>query len=99
VLITAGSRHSTHTSRPSARVRDADNTSSSSTVVRKRTLSSAADPPPPKKAAMCILSPLDSDEEDEGDNEGVPSSPPTQEGSLHPDGMLHIFLHTLLFLN
>jgi hypothetical protein len=41
---------------------------------------------PPKKAAMRILSPLDSDEEDEGDNEGVPStSPPTQEGSLHPD--------------
>ncbi|KAG2108177.1 uncharacterized protein F5147DRAFT_773760 [Suillus discolor] len=56
---------------PSAHVQDADNaSSSSSTVVRKHALSSTADPPPPKKATMCILSPLDSDDENEGNNGG-----------------------------
>ncbi|KAG2737535.1 hypothetical protein P692DRAFT_20823711 [Suillus brevipes Sb2] len=47
--------------------------------LRKRALLSAADPPPPKKAAMCILSPLDTDEEEEGDK-GVPSSPLPKKG-------------------
>ncbi|KAG1895696.1 uncharacterized protein F5891DRAFT_1193860 [Suillus fuscotomentosus] len=72
-LVTAGSRHSTRTSKPSAHVRDADNAcaqpSSSSTASRKCALSSATNPPAPKKAVMRFLSPLDSDED-------VPSSPP-----------------------
>ncbi|KAG1903816.1 uncharacterized protein F5891DRAFT_977369 [Suillus fuscotomentosus] len=66
-LVTAGSRHSTHTSKPSAHIRDADNAcaqpSSSSTASRKRVLSSATNPPAPKKAVMRFLSPLDSDED------------------------------------
>ncbi|KAG2060650.1 hypothetical protein BDR06DRAFT_1002531 [Suillus hirtellus] len=72
-LVMAGSQCSTHTSKPSACIRDADNAcaqpSSSSTASRKHALSSATNPLVPKKAVMWFLSPLDSDED-------VPSSPP-----------------------
>lgn len=83
-LTTAGSRRSTRTSKPSARVRDADNAHASSST-RKRVLSSATDPPAPKKAAaMRFFSPLDTDEEDE-DEGNNPSPPPTQEGSFYEE--------------
>ena len=79
--VIAGSRRSGRPSKPSARVRDVDNacgaSSSSSTRTRKRALSSATDHPAPKKVVMRLLSPLDS----ESDDEGIPSSAPYPEES------------------
>ncbi|KAG1868644.1 hypothetical protein F4604DRAFT_1682281 [Suillus subluteus] len=75
--VAAGSRRSGRPSKPSARIRDADNACglSSSTNPRKRALSSATDHPAPKKTAMRILSPLDSEDED------IPSTPDLGESS------------------
>ncbi|KAG1771685.1 hypothetical protein EV702DRAFT_1048902 [Suillus placidus] len=73
-LVAAGSRCSTHTSKPSAHVWDADNMATASSS-RKHPLSDITDPPAPKKATMRFLSPLDFNDKDEGNNEGVPSSP------------------------
>ncbi|KAG1900848.1 uncharacterized protein F5891DRAFT_980056 [Suillus fuscotomentosus] len=77
--VTAGSQHSGWPSKPSARIRDADNACglSSSSGTRKRALSSAMDHPAPKKVAvaMQILSPLDLEDED------IPSMPDLGESS------------------
>jgi len=83
--VTAGSRRSGRPSKPSARVRDADNacgpSSSLSARTRKRGLSSATDHPAPKKAAMRFLSPLDSELDSKSDDEDIPSSAPYLEDS------------------
>jgi hypothetical protein len=75
--VAAGSRRSGRPSKPSARIRDADNACglSSSTNPRKRALSSATDHPPRKKTVMRILSPLDSEDEE------IPSTPDLGESS------------------
>ncbi|KAG1908156.1 uncharacterized protein F5891DRAFT_973648 [Suillus fuscotomentosus] len=67
-IVVAGSRRSGRPSKPSARIRDADNAcglSASGSSTRKCALSSTTDPPVPiKKATMRILSPPDTDDED-----------------------------------
>ncbi|KAG1764857.1 hypothetical protein EV702DRAFT_1051228 [Suillus placidus] len=72
--VTAGSRRSGRPSKPSARIRDADNVASSSgTRKRARASSSATEHPASKKVAMRFISPLDSDDEDMAD-EDLPSA-------------------------
>ncbi|KAG1793470.1 uncharacterized protein HD556DRAFT_1308608 [Suillus plorans] len=74
--VTAGSRRSGCPSKPSARIRDADNVASSSgTRKRARASSSATEHPVSKKVAMRFISPLDSDDEDTAD-EDLPSAAP-----------------------
>ncbi|KAG1752300.1 uncharacterized protein EDB91DRAFT_1077735 [Suillus paluster] len=68
--VAAGSWRSGRPSKPSARIRDADNACrlSSSSGTRKCALSSATDHLAPKKVAMQLLPPLDSEDEDEDED-------------------------------
>ncbi|KAG1793658.1 uncharacterized protein HD556DRAFT_1443449 [Suillus plorans] len=80
--VVAGSQWSGHPSNPSAHVHHADNTcglSASGSSMRKCALSSIIDPPVPiKKATICVLSLLDTN------NEDIPSPDPASSNKLIP---------------
>jgi hypothetical protein len=81
VPVTAGSRRSVHTSKPSARLRDAENVYSS--MSRKCALSSTTELQPARKK---VVSSALSDEDDSlDDSDGGNDTDPLEPGTDHPD--------------